>query len=211
MTNYTTKQLLSLKVNEVKAIAKNEYKLALSSNGKRFTKEELASSIMKSQSKAKRKETLKTKQNKTVYSGEQKSGKTHSLINLHNYTDYSNLGIGNIGKGKTMKVTESSISPIQKKVESEKLATAIINEMSMKLSPLDVNKVETIVAQSKKLLKSSKNNEELEENIRFVYEATNELRKQFLAEKKNMFQNKKRNNAISLMNVMINSYKKKLS
>ena len=63
MKTYTVEQLKDMNVTEVKAIAKNERKLKLSSNGKRFTKPELISMILESQPK---KKSRKTTQKPTI-------------------------------------------------------------------------------------------------------------------------------------------------
>jgi len=57
MKTYTAEQLKDKNLNEIKAIAKSERKLKLSSNGKRFTKSELISMILESQPKKKARKT----------------------------------------------------------------------------------------------------------------------------------------------------------
>ena len=239
MTNYTTKQLTGLKAPQVKEIAKG-FKLPLSSNGKRFTKEELISSIIKTQSQNKRKATLEAKKNAT-YTGKQKGGSTH--ISLHAYTDYSNINLHNtqeneyskgektvklhtVGKGKPLYEYQKAILD---KINSGEMVTVICNEMlhaqsidstlshpmgcnlaDIQPSTLDTNKVDTIVLQARKLLLSSQDNSELHLNIQDVKRAIKQLERDTKDEKKNMFQNKKRSQAIKLINVMITSYEKKV-
>jgi len=77
-------------------------------------------------------------------------------------------------------------------------------------STLDTNKVDTIVLQARKLLLSSQDNSELHLNIQDVKRAIKQLERDTKDEKKNMFQNKKRSQAIKLINVMITSYEKKV-
>lgn len=140
MTTYTTKNLSAMNATEIKSIAKNEFKLSLSSNGKRFTKLELVSSIMKEQSKRKRKVTMETKKNITI---------------------------------------------------------------------LNTTKLESIVAQTRKLLSESNGATELQANVKLIESAIDHLNLETRNEKKNMFQNKKRNNAVKLMTIMLKSFKNK--
>lgn len=201
MTNYTTKFLLTEKTaTEVKSIAKNEYKLALSSNGKRFTKEELVSSIMKEQSKRKRKATMQAKK----FTGEQQSGKAYSFPKCESeHVKKLIIGHGN-PHIEIIKNKKKSAEPIQDNhIHSEYLMFNYSND-------LNVNKVETIVMQATKLLKESSDNDALKFNIERVENTISELQGQIKEEKRNMFQNKKRSYAIKMLNILVKQYERKV-
>lgn len=155
MKKYTAEQLNDMLLGEVKEIAKNEFKLALSERGKRFTKSQLISKI----------------------------------IGICMVSD-----VMEELRQENQKVKEQSIEPI-----------------------LNINNTHTIVSQARMFLQNSlhsykitNNKKDMVNNIKYVFDTTNKLRSQVAKGELKGMKRKQVNSAISLMSIMVNSYKKKV-
>lgn len=151
MKKYTIGQLEAMKLDEIKGIAKNEFKLALSEKGKRFTKGQLIVKIA-------------------------------AMVTSHEIKEEEK---------KEVKV------PIK--------------------FGLDTKNTHTIVAQAKKFLDNAVNSygyindkKRLNASISHVEETIQLLRKQIVKGKAKGMKRKQVNSAISLMSIMVNSYRKKV-
>lgn len=151
MKKYTIEQLETMKLDEIKGIAKNEFKLPLSEKGKRFTKGQLIVKI-------------------------------------------------------TAMVTSHEIK------EEEKKEVRVPIKFG-----LDTKNTHTIIAQAKRLLDNAVNsygytNDEkrLNASVSHVEETIQLLRTQIVKGKIKGLKRTQINNAISLMSIMVNSYRKKV-
>jgi len=152
MKKYTAEQLNNMKVEQVRKVAKNEFKLALSEKGKRFTKGQLITKIIAMTAS----EEIKQEEKKDV-------------------------------------------------------------KVPVKLG-LNVNNTHTIVSQARKFLGNAidsynytSDKKRLNASLRHVEESIQSLRMQVVKGKAKGLKRTQINNAINLMNIMIQSYKKKVS
>lgn len=150
MKKYTAEQLNNMLVAKVKEIAKNEFKLALSEKGKRFTKSQLISKIMEAQ-------TVK----KTAIDVSKPVGTPLSTV-------YSTL-------------------------------------------PLDKKKVEIEAYNARTLLSQAKTQQDLKRAITQVQNSISFWSSVSKEEKKNILQKRKIDKVVMQMNVILKSYKKKVS
>lgn len=150
MKKYTAEQLNDMLVGEVKEIAKNEFKLALSEKGKRFTKSQLVSKIMEAQT----------------------------------------------AKKTAIDVSKPVGTPLSKAYST---------------LPLDKKKVEIEAYNARTLLSQAKTQQDLKRAITQVQNSISFWSSVSKEEKKNILQKRKIDKVVMQMNVILKSYKKKVS
>lgn len=164
MKKYTKEQLNNMLAEEVRSIAKNEFKLALSSQGKRFTKPQLISKIMGIHMVSDVVEELKAEERKCkLYTG------------------------SDIGKQKGR--------PLPQKYDT---------------LPLDKKHIEGQAQKARTLLKQALNDIELKKAITLTQQAIAFWKAVSKQEKKNMFQKRKIDKEVLLMEVAVKPYLKKV-
>lgn len=150
MKKYTAEQLNDMKVEEVRKVAKDEYKLALSEKGKRFTKSQLISKIMEAQP----------------------------------------------AKKTTIDVSKPVGTPLSKVYST---------------LPLDKKKVEIEAYNARTLLSQAKTQQDLKRAIAQVQNSISFWSSVSKEEKKNIIQKRKIDKVVMQMNIILKSYKKKVS